>query len=416
MDIDEILINILKYLDITELFRISNVNKKFHNIIMCQKIDSTAEKYETEIYDYIDLIYSEPDELPQNSDKIISFITNNKYLKKISLILCENIYLARKILSEVISKNVKELYIPLAMIKSSNDFEKFNESLTELTIKNMYFNEVGMEFNVVMVENILKLKNLKKLKLNNIKFIGAEFINLIQSNLEYIDIRECMEFKIQDFAKYLIKDKSYLKTLKLDGENSNNMQLLNIIPNLDNLKELNISYCENLENSFLDMISVIANQFTKLILRKLRNISADCFIKFFSFSNFENLEKLDFYDAPKLNDKAIINISLIKKLKYLDISWCEGASNETIKAIILKCNFLSKIFLQGCKSLDDNLFNDIFFLENDINLREHLKRIYFIDLTKCDYVNDEMISKIYEKYPNLTIINYYGRDLREDFY
>ena len=164
MDIDEILINILKYLDITELFRISNVNKKFYNIIMCQKIDSTAEKYETEIYDYIDLIYSEPDELPQNSDKIISFITNNKYLKKISLILCENIYLARKILSEVISKNVKELYIPLAMIKSSNDFEKFNESLTELTIKNMYFNEVGMEFNVVMVENILKLKNLKKLK------------------------------------------------------------------------------------------------------------------------------------------------------------------------------------------------------------------------------------------------------------
>ena len=259
------------------------------------------------------------------------------------------------------------------MIKSSNDFEKFNESLTELTIKNMYFNEVGMEFNVVMVENILKLKNLKKLKLNNIKFIGAEFINLIQSNLEYIDIRECIEFKIQDFAKYLIKDKSYLKTLKLDGENSNNMQLLNIIPNLDNLKELNISYCENLENSFLDMISVIANQFTKLILRKLRNISADCFIKFFSFSNFENLEKPDFYDAPKLNDKAIINISLIKKLKYLDISWCEGASNETIKTIILKCNFLSKIFLQGCKSLDDNLFNDIFFLENDIILREHLK-------------------------------------------
>ena len=54
-----------------------------------------------------------------------------------------------------------------------------------------------------------------------------------------------MEFKIQDFAKYLINDKAYLKTLKLDGENSNNIQLLNIIPNLENLKELNISYCEN---------------------------------------------------------------------------------------------------------------------------------------------------------------------------
>ena len=308
------------------------------------------------------------------------------------------------------------LHIPLAMLKHPNDLQKFDESLKELTIKNMYFNEVGLEYNIVMVENLLKLKNLKKLKLNNIKFIGAEFINLLQSNLEYLDIRECMEFKIQDFAKYLMKDKSYLKTLKLDGENSNNMQLLSILPNLDNLKELSISYCENLEDSFLDMISIISNKFTKLSLRKLRNISQECFIKFFSFSNFENLEKLDFYDAPKLNDKAIVNIALIKKLKYLDISWCEGVSNDTVKKIILNCNFLSKICLQGCKSLDDNLFYDVFFLESNADLKEHLRRIYFIDLTKCDYVTDEIISNIYDKYPNVTIINYYGRDLREDFY
>ena len=388
---------------------------------MCKNIDSLLpskkkEKYDTEIYDYIDLIITDPEELPKNSKFILSIIQNNKNLKKLSLVLCENLILARKILKNVISKQVNTLHIPLAMIKNANDLEKFNESLTELTIKNMYFNEVGIEYNIVMVENILKLKNLKKLKLNNIKFIGAEFINLIQSNLEYLDIRECMEFKIQDFAKYLIKDKCHLKTLKLDGENSNNMQLLNIIPNLDNLKELSISYCENLEDSFLDMISLISNKFKKLCLRKLRNISQECFIKFFSFSNFENLEKLDFYDAPKLNDKALVNIALIKRLKYLDISWCEGVSNETVKKIILNCNFLSRICLQGCKSLDDNLFNDVFFLENNIILKEHLKKIYFIDLTKCDYVTDEIITNIYEKYPNLTIINYYGRDLREDFY
>ena len=416
-EIDQIIINIIKYLDLRELFRICNVNKRFYNIIMCKEIYShSKEKYDTEIYDYIDLIYSDPDELPENSDFILSIINNNKHLKKISLILCENLVLARKIIKKVISKEVNKLHIPLAMLKSSNDLEKFNESLTELTIKNMYFNEVGIEYNILMVENLLKLKNLKKLKLNNIKFIGAEFINLIQSNLEYLDIRECMEFKIQDFAKYLIQDKSYLKTLKLDGENSNNMQLLNIIPNLDNLKELNISYCENLEDSFLDMISVISNKFTKLILRKLRKITQECFIKFFSFSNFENLEKLDFYDAPKLNDKAIVNISLIKKLKYLDISWCEGVSNETVKKIIINCNFISKICLQGCKNLDDNLFNDVFFYENNEELKQHLKRIYFIDLTKCDYVSDEVINNIYDKYPNLTIINYYGRDLRDENY
>ena len=421
MGVDHILINILKYLDLRELFRICNVSKTFYNIIMCKNIDSLLKshqpiKYDTEIYDYIDLIITDPDELPENANFILSIIKNNSHLKKLSLVLCENLILARKIVKNVNSKEMSLLHIPLAMLKHPNDLQKFDESLKELTIKNMYFNEVGLEYNIVMVENLLKLKNLKKLKLNNIKFIGAEFINLLQSNLEYLDIRECMEFKIQDFAKYLMKDKSYLKTLKLDGENSNNMQLLSILPNLDNLKELSISYCENLEDSFLDMISIISNKFTKLSLRKLRNISQECFIKFFSFSNFENLEKLDFYDAPKLNDKAIVNIALIKKLKYLDISWCEGVSNDTVKKIILNCNFLSKICLQGCKSLDDNLFYDVFFLEPNTDLKEHLKRIYFIDLTKCDYVTDEIISNIYDKYPNITIINYYGRDLREDFY
>ena len=420
MNIDHILVNIFKYLDLRDLFSICNVNKTFYNIIMCKNIDTylpskKEEKYNTDIYDNIEFIYTETDEFPENTDFILSLIKNNKNLTKISLVLCENLILARKILKNVVSTKVNKLYIPLAMLKNVNDLEKFNESLTELTIKNMYFNEVGIEYNVVMVENLLKLKNMKKLKLNNIKFIGAEFINLIQSNLEYLDIRECMEFKIQDFSKYLFNNKSYLKTLKLDGENSNNIQLLNIIPNLDNLNELTISYCENLEDSFLDMISLISTKFRKLCLRKLRKITQECFIKFFSSSNFENLEKLDFYDAPKLNDKAIENIALIKKLKYLDISWCEGVSNETLKKIILNCNYLSKMFLQGCKNLDDNLFNDVFFYENNLDLKEHLKRIYFIDLTKCDYVTDEVISNIYDKYPNLTIINYYGRDLREDY-
>ena len=191
---------------------------------------------------------------------------------------------------------------------------------------------------------------------------------------------------------------------------------MNILPNLDNLKELTISYCENLEDDFLDMISTISPKFRKLCLRKLRNISEECFIRFFSFANLEGLEKLDFYDAPKLNDKAIINISLIKQLKYLDISWCETVSNETLKTVLISCNFLTKICLQGCKSLDDNLFNNLFFNESDKEIKTHLENISFIDLTKCDYVTDQLISSIYDKYPNITIINYYGRDLRDDFY
>ena len=418
MDNDHIIINILKYLDIRELFSISNVNKKFNNIIMCKKVDDTENKneyYNTGIYDYFDLSYNEPDKYPENGKKIISIIKNNNHLKKLSLTLCENLKLGQDIIKNVNSKEVKKLYISLATFKTSKDLAKFSESLTELSVKNIHFNEVGIEYNILMVENIILLKNLKKLELNNIKYTGAEFINLLQCNLEHLDIRECMDFKIQDCAAYLIKNRKYLKTLKLDGENSNSIHLLSILPNLDNLKELTISYCENLEDDFLEMISVISPKFTKLSLRKLRKITEECFIKFFSFTNFGDLEKLDMYDAPKLNDKAIINISLISKLKYLDISWCETVSNETIKTIIKNCNYLNKISLQGCKCLDDNLFNDLFFLENDENMKKHLERIRFIDLNKCDYVTDQMIYNILDKYPNITIINYYGRDLRDDF-
>jgi len=46
----------------------------------------------------------------------------------------------------------------------------------------------------------------------------------------------------------------------------------NIIPNLDNLKELNISYCENLEDSFLDMISVISKKKNLKLLKVMKII------------------------------------------------------------------------------------------------------------------------------------------------
>ena len=188
MDIDHILINIFKYLDIKELFSISTVNKKFYNIIMGKEIQSIQNKkklnYDTEIYDYIDFVFNDPDEFPKNSEKILSIIKNNKHLKKLSLILCENLELAQDIISNVTSKEIKKLYLSLAMFKSCKDLSKFSESLEELTVKNMYFNEVGIEYNILMVENIILLKNLKKLKLNNIKYTGAEFINLLPRKLE----------------------------------------------------------------------------------------------------------------------------------------------------------------------------------------------------------------------------------------
>jgi hypothetical protein len=222
-----------------------------------------------------------------------------------------------------------------------------------------------------------------------------------------------MDFKIEDFSNYLLKVKDTLKVLKLDGENSNLNHLINIIPNIDSLTELTISYCENLNDNFLEMIMIISQKFKKLTLRKLRNISSKCFENFFKNSLLYNLEKIDFYDAPKLNDKSVSYLSKYSNLKYIDISWSDNVKNESIIKIFLNCKKLEKIYLQGCKSIDDEIFEKCFIGKKNINKFDNLK---LIDLTKCDLVSDNIILDVYNEFPWISIINYYGRDLRDDDY
>ena len=143
-----------------------------------------------------------------------------------------------------------------------------------------------------------------------------------------------MEFKIEDFELYLLHNSSRLKVLKLDGENSNMNQLINILPSMDALNELTISYCENLKDNFLYMIKAISSRFTKLVLRKMRSITTECFENFFEEAELDNIEKLDFYDASHLGSTAVGKISRCHKLKYLDISWSELVKNESVCKIL----------------------------------------------------------------------------------
>lgn len=403
MNIDFILVNVLKYLEVKDLMKLMSVSKAFFKLIT---------SHSTEIFDYFDLTYSSED-LPRNSKFITDVISKND-IKKINLTLCENLNLINLILKAVKEKNgVKTLGLPLSIFESKTVLKKFS-NVTSLAVKNMYFNECGLENNLYLIGNLIPMTKLTKLKLNNIKFTSAEFINLLQCKLEYIDLRECMEFKIEDFSNYLLQNSNSIRTLKLDGENSSLFQLIHLIPNMNALRELTISYCENLDDNFLIMISLISEQFTKLTLRKLRNISRTGFISFFQNANLLNLEKLDMNDAPRLSNDAVREIAKNSRLKYLDISWSEMVKNDSIISILENCRKLEKLFLQGCKCLDE-LALSILLDEENIK-RGKFKNIKLIDLTKCDLIPDQIISSIYDKYPTLTIINYYGRDLRSDFY
>lgn len=400
MNIDFVLIDILKYLDVHDLAKIMCTSKTFYK---------TINEYNSKLFEHFELRYSSEFE-EMNFKWFLKIIENNE-IKSLNLILCECLPLARLILSKVSSEQLHTLSIPLTLLESKTDLKRFNK-MRNLSIKNVYFNEGGMEQNIFLISNLIPQTQITKLKLNNIKFISAEFLNYLQCQLTYLDLRECMEFKIEDFELYLLHNSSRLKVLKLDGENSNMNQLINILPSMDALNELTISYCENLKDNFLYMIKAISSRFTKLVLRKMRSITTECFENFFEEAELDNIEKLDFYDASHLGSMAVGKISRCHKLKYLDISWSELVKNESVCKILTQCPSLQKVYFQGCKLLDDTLFDS--FLNKD-NLG--YKNLIYMDLTKCDLIPDNVIKSVLDKYPWITIINYYGRDLKNnDFY
>ena len=172
MNYDFILIDILKYLDVKELMLISSTSKVFYKLIY---------DYQNCLFDNFEMVY-DGDELPNNYKFILNKIEINS-INSLNLILCKNLLLGRLILKKVNVKQLNKINIPLALLRSKSDLMKF-QNITNLCIKNMYFNEVGMEYNLLLIPNIFLLPNLKKLKLNNIKYINGEFLNFLQCKLE----------------------------------------------------------------------------------------------------------------------------------------------------------------------------------------------------------------------------------------
>jgi hypothetical protein len=400
MNIDYLLIFILKYLDVNDLIKSRYTSKTFNKVITTPNLN---------LFTNFELCFPDDKDYSLLQPFFHSIITTNT-IHKLNLLLCENLSLAHYILSLINPLSLTELKIPLSILHTKNDLLPYT-SLTSLSIKNMYFNECGMPQNILLLSNIMNMHTLTKLKLNNIKYINAEFINYLQCDLTYLDLRDCMEFKIEDFEDYLLKHVDTLRTLKLDGENSNLEELITIIPNMNVLSELTVSYCENLSDRFLDMIVLISFQLKKLTLRKLRGVSKECFERFFKDANFENLEKLDFYDAARLGNEAACYIAKNKKLKYVDLSWTEMIRNCAVVNILKNCKLLEYLLLQGCKLLDENMLEC--FFEDDNNNDYKFTNLKKIDLTKCDLIVDKDIMKVIYKYNWITIINYYGRDMRD---
>ena len=208
---------------------------------------------------------------------------------------------------------------------NTNDF-KFLKKLEHIDIQGTTINSLSF---------INDLKNLKHINLSNVNLIDNNNLFIENNNLEYLNISR-VNFKNYDFIKYLIN----LKVLIIYKSTFDNFELL---LNLLELRELDISF-----TSFSN-------------LEYLKNCS--------------NLTKLI---ASHTKIKDIKEVSVLKKLNYLDLS-----DNHIVYYIenLYNLNFLESLFLNNCNLKTIPLLKNIKNLEIknnddiDVDIIENYKKI-----------------------------------------
>lgn len=396
----DMLVDIFKYLTIQEVFRTGYLNREINHLINYGN---------SIIFEHLDLAISEE---VSNISCILKIVNNND-IKVLDLLLCENINYVKDILGNLSKvEYLKVLKVPLIAFSKIKNLSGFSK-LEELTVKNMYFNEAGLFENKLMIECLLKLKKIKKLKLNGIKFSKCDFLNCLNLNIGYLDIRESVEFIIEDIIPFINYNAASLRVLKIDGENTNEKFLIKCLKVLNNLTYLSISYCENFSDFFILELTSICFKLTKISLRKLKKISCEALESFFLLKDFSKFIKIDFYDCQNFNNNCLLNMSnTISNLEELDISWSNEIQNDSLEIVLKKCLKSRKLILQGNKRLNENLFNN--FL--NINIKSAFHSLSLLDLTKCDAISDKLIKTFINLYSCLDIINYYGMSIKHDRY
>ena len=389
---DDILVHIIKFNNLRDLALQREVSRQFYTII---------EEDKNIVLNCLDLSTYEKE---INLKWLKNFI-KNKYIKKLNLLLCEDFIISRDIIFLINAKHIEQLKISVNIFLEGKEIIHF-KNLKSITIKNMFFNETGEEENKFMVDNLMKMPWIEEIKLNNIKYMTAEFFKyLTNRKITLIDFRESIKFTIDDMESFIQNHKNNLRVLRIDGEYSSQQIIEKNLHLLVNLNELNISYCENFNDSLLYNISKICFRLRRLSLRKLRNVSENCLSNFVKESSFLFLEKLDLYDCPLINTSFLLNLSYkAPNLKFLDISWSNCVKNESVISIINNCVVIEKLYLQGCKFLDENLFSS--FRNNKVI--SGFKSLKLVDFAKCDMIHDKIMTEFTILYKGINFINYFG--------
>lgn len=166
------------------------------------------------------------------------------------------------------------------------------------------------------------------------------------------------------------------------------------------LKKLHISFCENVSDNLLSIISNIPS-ISHLSLRKGRNFTEDGLNNFFRYNLSRQIIELDLSECVCVTDKVVDQ--LVKKygskLRRLILKWCWNITERGLSVIINHCPYLDRLELTGVDQPSGSCL---------INVPLKMKQLCFLDLACCSGIDDNVINKILIFMPKLSVLDYYG--------
>lgn len=231
-------------------------------------------------------------------------------------------------------------------------------------------------------------RGIKKVQVLSLKKSLREMI-IGLPNLESLNLSGCYNLSDIALETAFSKEVATLKVLNLSlCKDVTDGSLRRITANCKNLEILDLAGCSKITNHSLFYISML-RKVKKLNLRSCRMISDSGIADLCNTSGLENsrrtLEELCLQDCQKLTDESLRHISLgLPELEKINLSFCVSITDTGLKSIS-RIGTLRDLNLRSCDNISDIGIG--FLAENGLNL-------HFLDVSFCANITDSAMRHI----------------------
>ncbi|CAF0893906.1 unnamed protein product [Rotaria sp. Silwood1] len=218
---------------------------------------------------------------------------------------------------------------------------------------------------------------------------------LVELNLVNINAINDQSIKILCDKHYV-----YLETLRIDGAQLTD-RALDFIAQCHQLRKLMIEFCTNMTDANFSIFQNF-HKLEQLYLSTLNNISSKSFQLLFNKNcTFKYLHSLTLGECHMIDDNCVrLIVQCCPHLIDLTCSSAYGITDEGFNEIVTHCNQLRYFTLTGCHQIYGEILLDV--------PEKYLKSIEYLNLDKCNKIDDIILIELFQRKKFISIVNSYG--------